>query len=279
MGNYYLVSTEELYHHGVKGMKWGQHIFGKKARTARKRKRVLKKARVEKAKQKKISEQRRKDFEAGKIKPKDMTIDELREYKLKSELQRDIANLRNETASKTMTAGKRVLGDLFNKGIKPGVEEAAKQLIRDKLVDAGKKALGLTADKPDDPLKALKRDVEEAELRKRKTLVDDFYADRDRKAAKKAETARKEQEKAESARQEKARAERQERTARNVRAAAEAFRDSGATVKDVVDAFYEPVQAVKRAADPAVSAVRTSDTVQLGSRYIAGLLEAPKDDD
>lgn len=87
----------EIYHSGVKGMKWGIRRYqnkdgsltaaGKKRRSlgevirdhriAKKRKAALEKARQTKIANKQAAEKRAKDIEAGKIKPKDMTEAEL----------------------------------------------------------------------------------------------------------------------------------------------------------------------------------------------------------
>lgn len=87
----------EIYHSGVKGMKWGVRRYqnadgsltaaGKKRRSlgevikdhriAKKRKAALEKARQTKLANKQAAEKRAKDIEAGKIKPKDMTEAEL----------------------------------------------------------------------------------------------------------------------------------------------------------------------------------------------------------
>lgn len=87
----------EIYHSGVKGMKWGVRRYqnadgsltaaGKKRRSlgelirdhriVKKRKAALEKARQTKIANKQAAEKRAKDIEAGKIKPKDMTEAEL----------------------------------------------------------------------------------------------------------------------------------------------------------------------------------------------------------
>lgn len=58
-------TEEELMHYGRKGMKWGEHIFGKvkAAKTARKRKKNLEKARAAKAEAKKRAEEEAKKEE------------------------------------------------------------------------------------------------------------------------------------------------------------------------------------------------------------------------
>lgn len=87
----------EIYHSGVKGMKWGVRRYqnadgsltaaGKKRRSigevirdhriAKKRKAALEKARQTKIANKQAAEKRAKDIAAGKIKPKNMTEAEL----------------------------------------------------------------------------------------------------------------------------------------------------------------------------------------------------------
>lgn len=254
------VAEDELYHYGRKGMKWGQHIFGKEARVARKRKRALKKARVQKAKQKKISEQRRKDFEAGKIKLKDMTVDELREYRNKLALQNEVADLKNARNSKTMSAGKTIVTDFMTKAVKAGLEEAGKQLIRDKVVDMGKKALGLSGKDTDGAFEALKKEVETLELNKRKTVVEDFYENR----AKKQQNSNKQKSKA----TDRNTSQTESRSERNARAAAEAAQTVGRAAADtVVDAVF--------------SSAASSTARNTGRDYVSSILAlpAPKDDD
>ena len=261
------VSEDELYHYGREGMKWGQHIFGKEARVARKRKRVLKKARVQKAKQKKISEQRRKDFEAGKIDPKDMTVDELREYRNKLALQNEVADLKNARNSKTMSAGKTVVNDFMSKAVKAGLEEAGKALIRDKVIDMGKKALGLSGKDTDGAFEALKKEVETLELNKRKTVVEDFYENR----AKKQQNSNKQKDKTTDRTSERSTgrnaSQTESRSERNARAAAEAAQTVGKSAADTV-------------ADAVFSTASSSAATNTGRDYVTKILAlpAPKDE-
>lgn len=113
------VSKGELMHYGRKGMKWGQHIFGKvqSANTKHKEKKA------EKAEKKKAEEaaDRQKRIDSGKIKPKDMTDDELRARKERLQMERDVKELQSKTkvASKgaefvksaAMGPGKKIFWD------------------------------------------------------------------------------------------------------------------------------------------------------------------------
>ena len=101
-------NNDELMHYGRKGMKWGEHIYGqvKTARTNRQRKKNLAKARKAKAEKYKTAEERQKALNSGKIKPKDMTDDELKDRieRLKSEQR--YAELMNDAKQANINKGK-----------------------------------------------------------------------------------------------------------------------------------------------------------------------------
>lgn len=104
-------NNDELMHYGRQGMKWGQHIYGqvKTAKTNRRRKKNLAKARKAKAEKYKTAEERKKAINAGKIKPKDMTDDELKDRieRLKSEQR--YKELMNDTKKANANKGKEFL--------------------------------------------------------------------------------------------------------------------------------------------------------------------------
>ena len=104
-------NNDELMHYGRQGMKWGQHIYGqvKTASTNRRRKKNLAKARKAKAEKYKTAEERKKAINAGKIKPKDMTDDELKDRieRLKSEQR--YKELMNDAKQANANKGKAFL--------------------------------------------------------------------------------------------------------------------------------------------------------------------------
>lgn len=107
----------ELEHSGVKGMRWGIRRYqnqdgsltpeGRKRRSIgstyktyrrnKKRKEALKKARETRAANKIAAEQRAKDIKKGKIKPKDMTIEELNQRIARLQLEKSYTDaVRNQ---------------------------------------------------------------------------------------------------------------------------------------------------------------------------------------
>ena len=104
-------NNDELMHYGRKGMKWGEHIYGqvKTARTNRQRNKNLAKARKAKAEKYKTAEERKKAINAGKIKPKDMTDDELKDRIERLKNEQRYKELMNDTKQVNANKGKAFL--------------------------------------------------------------------------------------------------------------------------------------------------------------------------
>lgn len=172
------VYNDELYHYGRKGMKWGQHIYGKvkQASTKRKRKKNLEKARaakVQKAVKAKLeAEQAKKPKTVG-----EMTNDELRDAINRLQMEKQYKQLMSEMNTKNVSRGKKYVNDFLDKSVKPAVEEASKQLMKDALNKAGQKALGL--EKPVDTLEQLRKDRDAAQARRTIAQVEDFFEKRE----------------------------------------------------------------------------------------------------
>lgn len=160
------IDSNELYHWGIKGMKWGVRRYqnkdgtytpaGEKRRRSlgqvihdhkvnKKRKAALEKARAAKVEKKEAeakaaaeAAERRKKLEAGKIPVKKMTDEEL---KWSLERQRNEAQYK-ENELKNLT-GKRFVNKIINEAFIPAATGAAKDLSQDLLKKYGKEVLGL----------------------------------------------------------------------------------------------------------------------------------------
>lgn len=140
------MSEDELMHYGRKGMKWGQHIFGsvKAAKTKRKRKKNLEKARQAKVEKQKAEAERKAKLKAGKLKPKDMTTDELKDFIARRKLEEEYKSLNRQQWSK----GKSFAARVANNMLVPAAEDVGRQLAKSGMVFVANKALGLD-EKPD----------------------------------------------------------------------------------------------------------------------------------
>lgn len=169
--------NDELYHYGRKGMKWGQHIYGKvkQASTKRKRRKSLEKARAAKVQKAKVAAENAK-------KPKrleDMTDDEIRSAINRLQMEKQYKQLMSEMNPQTVSRGKKAVNDFLDRSVKPAVEEASKQLMKDYLTKAGMKALGI--EKAKDPLEELRKQRDAAQARRSIAQVEDYFEARDQK--------------------------------------------------------------------------------------------------
>lgn len=175
----------ELYHHGVKGMKWGIRRF---------KKRVTKSLKKAKKKASDIIETKKAENEAKKKASrsvKELTDTELRERANRLRLEKDVLDLERQVSS--LTPKQVSTGEKFAKVFEDTVVPAFTKVGKDYLEKALRDATGLNDKKDDkvDPLKdlrestnRLKLESESAGYRKKLTEVDDFYTNRKAKADK-----------------------------------------------------------------------------------------------
>ena len=141
-----IMYNDELYHTGRKGMKWGQHIYGRLYKRSDGSLTELgrKRARAYASKYRKLTGhkviQSQSDETTKVKKAKEKSVSEMSDSELQSRIDRLRLEQRyNELKPKQISSGKKFIETVF----KPAASEASTQLMKEWLIKVGKEAMGL----------------------------------------------------------------------------------------------------------------------------------------
>lgn len=182
----------ELYHHGVKGMKWGVRKARKKlgrqiSRGWKKTKKVIEdQIEAKKVKKEEVKKASRpvKELSDAELRAR---VERLGLEQRALDLERQISNL----SPKHVSAGQKLVGELGGK-LASSLGSAASKVAGEYLEKSLKDSLGLNK-KETNPLKDLEDSVKKLELESRQakakqqvTIVDDWYSKRSQDTASEA---------------------------------------------------------------------------------------------
>ena len=203
------IYSDELYHWGIKGMKWGIRRYqnkdgsltaaGKKRRSLgqvihdrkvhKKRVAAAAKARETREKNLKAEAKRKKALERGTLPVKKMTDDELAASIKRLENEQKYAQKVLETS--TM---RRFMHKTWNDAIVPGVTEGGKALVKDFMIKKGSDLLGLSKKEVESEYDRLKKANDMSNWKKNMQVNEDYFAKRKERIEKEAEDRIKEAE-------------------------------------------------------------------------------------
>lgn len=127
----------ELYHHGVKGMKWGVRKTPVRSSSGATQKRKSNTLSLFKKTTRNASVVKSSPSQTKSV--KDMSDDELRRKIERVRLEQQYQQLNPPTVSR----GKKIANRVMNHVIVPAAEEAGKQIVKSILTNSANKALGI----------------------------------------------------------------------------------------------------------------------------------------
>ena len=140
---YYISNLSEdgpsLYHSGRKGMKWGQHIFGKERKSSGVSK-------IKKVAPKKPVPVVKKAFDGKKKHISKASDEELNAYLKRMQLERQVLTMQKEmtaftTPPKKVSVGKRFVSAVWKDMLYPGIKDGMKEVGKSVVISLGNEAI------------------------------------------------------------------------------------------------------------------------------------------
>ena len=128
-----------LYHTGRKGMKWGQHIFGKERKSSGVSK-------IKKVAPKKPVPVAKKAFDGKKKHISKASDEELNAYLKRMQLERQVLTMQKEMTAftappKKVSAGKRFVSAVWKDMLYPGIKDGMKEVGKSVVISLGNEAI------------------------------------------------------------------------------------------------------------------------------------------
>lgn len=165
--------SDELYHHGILGMRWGIRRYQNKDGTL---------TNAGKKKRRMENESNTKKEEKDDSTPKKKSVNELSDTELRDrinrlQMEKNYLDLEKQVSSLKPTevsTGRKFVNHVWNKVVAPAATDAGKKVLTDWLNKKGKDLLGLN-ENSEDSLDSLKKEVTKLNLKKQKIELDKYF--------------------------------------------------------------------------------------------------------
>ena len=146
---YYISNLSEdgpsLYHTGRKGMKWGQHIFGKERKSSGVSK-------IKKVAPKKPVPVVKKAFDGKKKHISKASDEELNAYLKRMQLEKQVLTMQKEMTAftappKKVSAGKRFVSAVWKDMLYPGIKDGMREVGKSVVISLGNEAIKKATEK------------------------------------------------------------------------------------------------------------------------------------